>query len=47
VRFLDDHEGGVHVDRDTTLTAAGESPPHVVLDLEVGLGQVEVRDAAS
>jgi hypothetical protein len=47
VRFLDEHEGGVHVDRDTTLSAPGESAPHIVIDAEVGIGQVEVQDAAA
>lgn len=47
VRILDDRDGGVRVDRDTTLPAAGENPPRIVLDLEVGAGQVEVVDAAS
>jgi predicted membrane protein len=47
IRVLDDHEGGLRVDRDTTVTAAGENPPHLVLDLEVGVGQVEVQDAAA
>lgn len=47
VRVLDDHDEGLRVDRDTTLTAAGENPPHLVLDLQVGVGQVEVQDAAA
>ena len=47
VRFLDDTDGGVRVDRDTTLSAPGESAPHLTIDVEVGIGQVEVRDAAS
>jgi phage shock protein PspC (stress-responsive transcriptional regulator) len=47
VQFLDDHDGGVRVDRDTTLSAPGESVPHIAIDAEVGLGQVEVQDAAA
>jgi phage shock protein PspC (stress-responsive transcriptional regulator) len=47
VQFLgDDGQGGVRVDRDTQLHA-GEGAARVNLDAEVGLGQVEVRDAAS
>src|SRR5581483_3241297 len=48
VRFLDDdnHDGGVHVDRDARLNAASGAPT-IVLDAGVGIGQVEVRDAAS
>jgi phage shock protein PspC (stress-responsive transcriptional regulator) len=47
VRFPgDDGQGGVRVDRDAQLhTGAGTA--RVNLDAEVGLGQVEVRDAAS
>jgi phage shock protein PspC (stress-responsive transcriptional regulator) len=41
----DDH-GGVHVNRDTTLDAH-EGAPRIELDAKVGLGQVEVRNAAS
>ena len=47
VRFLDQHEGGFDVDRDLTLSGAGESPPRVVIDADVGIGQVEVQDAAA
>jgi phage shock protein PspC (stress-responsive transcriptional regulator)/predicted membrane protein len=47
VRFLGQHDGGIRVDRDTTLSAGGESPPRIVLDVEVGIGQVEVVDAAA
>jgi hypothetical protein len=47
VRFLDQHDGGVRVDRDTTLSAPGESVPHIAIDAEVGIGQVEVLDAAA
>jgi len=47
VRFLDQHDGGVDVERDATLNASGEGPSRVVLDLQVGLGQVEVQDAAA
>ena len=46
-RFLDQHDGGAKVNRDVTLNASGESPAKVVLDLEVGIGQVEVQDAAA
>ncbi len=48
VRFPgeDDHQGGVHVDRKTTLEAP-EGAAHIALDAGVGLGQVEVRDATS
>jgi phage shock protein PspC (stress-responsive transcriptional regulator) len=47
VRFLGEHDGGIRIDRDSTLSAGGESPPRVVLDIEVGIGQVEVVDAAA
>jgi predicted membrane protein len=47
VRFLGQHDGGLRIDRDTTLSAGGERPPRVVLDIEVGIGQVEVVDAAA
>ncbi|MEY2420409.1 MAG: hypothetical protein QOI95_476 [Acidimicrobiaceae bacterium] len=47
VRFLGEHDGGIRIDRDTTLSAGGESPPRIVLDIEVGVGQVEVVDAAA
>ena len=48
VRFLgDEHDGGIRVDRDATLSAPGESVPHVAIDAEVGIGQVEVVDAAA
>jgi phage shock protein PspC (stress-responsive transcriptional regulator) len=47
VRFLGQHDGGIRIDRDTTLSSGGESPPRIVLDLEVGIGQVEVVDAAA
>jgi predicted membrane protein len=47
LRFLDQHEGGIRVDRDTSLPAAGENPGRLVIDAEVGLGQVEVIDAAA
>jgi len=47
VSFLDDHQdGGLRVDRDATFHAA-EGKPRLVLDAEVGIGQVEVRDAAA
>lgn len=45
VRFLDQHDGGVRVDRDTTLQSSGENAPRIVIDAEVGVGQVEVLDA--
>jgi predicted membrane protein len=47
VRFLGQHDGGIRIDRDTTLPSGGESPPRIVLVLEVGIGQVEVVDAAA
>jgi phage shock protein PspC (stress-responsive transcriptional regulator) len=47
VRFLGQHDGGVRIDRDATLSVGGESPPRIVLDIEVGIGQVEVVDAAA
>jgi len=47
VRFLDQHDGGIRIDRDTMLSAGGESPSRIVLDVEVGIGQVEVVDAAA
>jgi hypothetical protein len=47
VRFLGEHDGGIRVDRDSTLSAGGERPPRIVLDVEVGIGQVEVVDAAA
>ena len=47
VRFLGQHDGGIRIDRDTTLSAGGETPPRIVLDIEVGIGQVEVIDAAA
>jgi phage shock protein PspC (stress-responsive transcriptional regulator) len=47
VRFLGQHDGGIRIDRDTTLSSGGESPPRIVLDMEVGIGQVEVVDAAA
>ena len=47
LQFLDDHEGGFDVERDSTLAASGESPPRVVIDAEVGIGQVWVQDAAA
>jgi hypothetical protein len=42
----DDGQGGVRVDRDAQLHA-GAGAARVDLDAEVGIGQVEVRDAAS
>jgi hypothetical protein len=47
VRFLGQHDGGIRIDRYTTLSAGGEAPPRIVLDVEVGIGQVEVVDAAA
>ncbi len=47
VRFLDQHDGGVRVDRDTTLQSSGENAPRLIIDAEVGVGQVEVLDAAA
>lgn len=47
VQFLDQHEGGFDVDRDTTLTASGELPPRLVIEAEVGIGQVWVEDATA
>ena len=48
VQFLEDrHDGGIRVDRDATLSASGEGVPHIAIDAEVGIGQVEVRDAAA
>ena len=45
VRFLDDDgQGGIRVDRDTQLQAS-EGAARLNLDAEVGVGQVEVRDA--
>jgi hypothetical protein len=48
VQFLgdQDHQGGIRVDRDATLHAR-PGAPRLVLDAEVGLGQVEVRDATA
>jgi predicted membrane protein len=47
VRFLDQHEGGLDVDRDATFPSAGESTPRVEIETDVGIGQVEVTDAAA
>jgi phage shock protein PspC (stress-responsive transcriptional regulator) len=47
VRFLDQHEGGIRVDRDMTLSAPGENAAHVVIEADVGVGQVEALDAAA
>jgi phage shock protein PspC (stress-responsive transcriptional regulator) len=47
VRFLDDHDGGIRVHRDTTLTSGGEGAGRVIVELEVGIGQAEVIDAAA
>jgi phage shock protein PspC (stress-responsive transcriptional regulator) len=47
VRFLGEHDGGVDTNRDATLKAGGENPPRIVLDAQVGIGQVEVVDAAA
>ncbi len=47
VRFLDQHDGGVRIDRDAVLQTSGENAPRLVIDAEVGVGQVEVLDAAA
>ena len=48
VRFFgDDHDGGVRVDRDTVVQSSGENAPRLVIDASVGVGQVEVLDAAA
>ena len=47
VRVLDQHDGGYRINRDTTLSGGGENSGRLVLDLEAGLGQVEVTDAAA
>jgi len=47
VRFLDDHEGGFDVNRDVTLPGTGESTPRLDIDADIGIGQIEVTDAAS
>jgi phage shock protein PspC (stress-responsive transcriptional regulator)/predicted membrane protein len=47
VRFLDDHEGGFDVNRDVTLPSTGESTPRLDIDADIGIGQIEVTDAAS
>jgi flavin-dependent dehydrogenase len=47
VTALDQHDGGVRVDRDAVLQTGGENAPRIVIDAEVGVGQVEVLDAAA
>ena len=47
LRLFAEREGGIRVDRDTTVSAAGENPPRIVLDVEVGMGEVRVSDATS
>jgi len=47
VQFLDQDEGGLDVERSTTLSGSGEAPPHVVIEADIGLGEIEVQDAAS
>jgi phage shock protein PspC (stress-responsive transcriptional regulator) len=46
LRVLEQDEGGVRINRDRVLPG-GEGAPRIVLDAEVGLGQVEVQDAAA
>jgi hypothetical protein len=46
VRVLGEDDGGVRVDHDRVLSGSG-GPPRIVLDADVGLGQVEVQDAAA
>jgi hypothetical protein len=41
----DSHDGGIGVDRDLTLDAEHEGAPTLVIDAEVGIGQVEVHRA--
>jgi phage shock protein PspC (stress-responsive transcriptional regulator) len=43
----DSHDGGISVDRDLTLDAEHEGAPTLVIDAEVGVGQVEVHRAAA
>ena len=47
LHFLDTQEGGVDVERSLTLPGAGESPARLIIEGDVGIGQVEVQDAAS
>lgn len=47
VRFLDQHEGGFDVERDATFPSTGESRPQVEINADIGIGQIEVTDAAS
>jgi phage shock protein PspC (stress-responsive transcriptional regulator) len=47
VRILGESDSGIRIDRDRTLSAGSESAPRLVLDAEVGIGQVEVLDAAA
>jgi predicted membrane protein len=43
LRLFGQRDEGIRVDRDTTL-AAGENAPRIVLEVEVGLGEVRVSD---
>jgi phage shock protein PspC (stress-responsive transcriptional regulator) len=47
LRLVDQREDGIRVDRDTTVSAGGENPPRIVLDVQVGIGEVRVSDAAA
>jgi phage shock protein PspC (stress-responsive transcriptional regulator) len=47
LRLFDQQEDGLRVDRDAAVTGTGENPARIVLDVEVGLGEVRVSDAAS
>ena len=47
VRFLDQHEGGLDVERDATFPSSGESTPRIEIEADIGIGQVEVTDAAA
>ena len=42
-----DHEGGFDVNRDVTLPSTGESTPRLDIDADIGIGLIEVTDAAS
>jgi phage shock protein PspC (stress-responsive transcriptional regulator) len=39
------HDGGISIDRDESIKAGSEGAPKIVLDAEVGIGQVEVHRA--
>lgn len=47
LRLFDQREGGIDVDRDSTQSAVGENAPRLILDVEVGIGEVRVSDATS